>query len=290
VRRIVRRAWLAIAGVALAETILLGLARLIPIEALPTLVAAIAIAGVALWLASAVRARPSLGETAVALDGEGRLGDRVSSALSLAVAFPAVAGPADPTVAETDEPVTDVAETERFVRRQRLDALAALRVAPPNLFRPRLSRQPAAVALVAALLLVPFVLLPNGQDQAIAAARANRDEAIKQATRIEQIAKDLESKGAKPEDPRTRVATDLRDLAAQLRAHPEDLKANLAKLGSVQASLNSQLDPGNEQRAAALTSLNRSLSRAASGDPNANKTESRRENIETPPNEVRGRT
>ncbi|HEX2755618.1 MAG TPA: hypothetical protein VHM48_09150, partial [Candidatus Limnocylindrales bacterium] len=270
-RRIVRRAWLALAGIGVLEAALLGLARLVPIEILPSLVAAIAIGGLMVLLAFAVRARPSLGETAVAVDGEGRLGDRVSSALSLATTYPALAGPADPAAEDTAGPISDAGEAERFVRRQRLDAIGALRVAPPNLFRARLSRQPAAIALAATLLIVPFALLPNTQDRVIAEARANRDEAVKQASRIEEVAKELESKGARPDDPRTRLATDLRELAAQLRAHPEDLKANLAKLGSVEASLHSQLDPGNEQRASALTSLNRSLSRTASGDPNANK-------------------
>ena len=271
IRRIVRRAWLAVAAIALLEAALLGLARLIPIEILPSLVAAVAIGGVGAWLASAVRARPSLGETAVAVDGEGRLGDRVSSALSLANAYPSLAGPAELAADDADGPITDAAEAARFVRRQRLDAVSVLRIAPPNLFRARWSRGPAAIALAASLLIVPFVLLPNAQDRVIAEARANRDEALKQASKVEEIAKELESKGAKPDDPRTRLATDLRDLAAQLRAHPEDLKANLARLGSVEASLHSQLDPSNEQRAAALTSLNRSLSRTASGNPNANK-------------------
>ena len=113
-------------------------------------------------------------------------------------------------------------------------------------------------------------MLPNTQDQAIAQARANRDEARQQATRIDEIAKDLESKGPKPDDPRSHLAADLRDLAAQLRSRPEDLEANLARLGTVEAAVNSQLDPGNEQRASTLTALNRALSRAASGRADAN--------------------
>ena len=98
-RRIVRRAWAALAGIVVAEAALLGLARLMPIEVLPTLIVAIAIIGVAIWLASVVRARPSLGETALAVDGEGHLGDRVSSALSLASAYPAMAGKPAPSQA-----------------------------------------------------------------------------------------------------------------------------------------------------------------------------------------------
>jgi hypothetical protein len=273
-RRIVRRAWVALAVGAALEAILFGVARVVPLEVLPSLAVTVAIVVIGGWLAAAIRSRPSIGETAIALDAEARLGDRVSSALSLAAAFPALAGPA-PVLDESDEGGPDeggdAAETERFVRRQRVDALAVLRVASAALFRPRLARRPAAVALMATLLIVPLVLLPNPQDQAIADARANRDEARKQADHVDQIAKELESKGVKPNDLRTKLALDLRDLAAQLRSHPEDLKANLARLGSVEEALHSQLDAGNETKSASLTSLNRSLSRAASGKADANK-------------------
>ena len=64
-------------------------------------------------------------------------------------------------VDDPDLPVTEAAEAERFVRRQRRDAVGALRIAPPNLFRPRFSRQPAAIALAATLLIVPFTPAPE---------------------------------------------------------------------------------------------------------------------------------
>ena len=41
---------------------------------------------------------------------------------------------------------------------------------------------------------------------------------------------------------------------------------NLAKLGAIEAALRAQLDPANEQRAAALSALSRGLSRAATGN------------------------
>ena len=46
-------------------------------------------------LVAAIRSRPRIGEAALAIDAEGGLGDRVSSALELAVAFPASAGPVE---------------------------------------------------------------------------------------------------------------------------------------------------------------------------------------------------
>ena len=190
-RRIVRRAWLVLAAAVVAELVLWTLARVVPLEIAPTIAAAIpVVAGLAL-LVLAVVSRPSLGETAIAVDREGGLGDRAASALALAVAFPDTAG-VQP-VAEAGEgaaaieagDVTFDPEEERreFVRRQRRDTVTALRTTPANLFRPRFSRRPAAIALVAMLVLAPVVLLPNPQDAAIAAAQAVREEAKAQAER-----------------------------------------------------------------------------------------------------------
>ena len=160
-----------------------------------------------------VRARPTIGETALAVDAEGRLGDRVSSALALAVGFPASAGPAadddDATVADgptgaaiaaaTATPLDEAAQTDRFVRRQRADALCRSGPLPADLFRPRIAMRPAGAALVAALLLAPVLLIPNPQDAVIAqAARTGRPRS-EQAERLDELAKELEAKGADAE-------------------------------------------------------------------------------------------
>ena len=117
---------------------------------------------------------------------------------------------------------------------------------------------------------MPAVLLPNPQDAAIAANRQVRDEANRQAQRIDEVAKDLADKGANAEDPRTRLSEELRQLAARLRANPGDLDLNLSQLGSLEDEVRAQLDPSNEQRAASIASLSRSLSRAATSNPQAN--------------------
>jgi hypothetical protein len=267
-RRVVRRAWLVVALVALAELALWALARLIPIEAAPTVAVAIPTIGALMLLGLALASRPSLGEAAIAVDREAGLGDRAASALALAVAFPEVGGPrvADPELGEAGPS----AERAAFVLRQRRDTLSALRVTPPVLFRPRLSRRPAAVALVALIALAPVALLPNPQNAAIAQAKAVREEAVAQAQRIDKLADELAKQGKDANDPRTQLSQELRDLAKQLRDHPDQLDANLAKLGSIQAALSSQLDPANEQRAAALSALSRGLSRAATAKSDAN--------------------
>lgn len=269
-RRIVRRFWLVAVSVAVGEVALFTIARLVPLEILASLAIAIPIVGLVLLAALAAHARPSIGETALAIDAEAHLGDRVASALALAVAFPDASGPAT-SGSEAIDGEDETEQAERFIRRQRLDALASLRLVPPGLFGPRLPRRPASATLAAALLLVPLILVPNPQDGAIARTQAIRDEARHEADRLEQVARDLESKGTNPNDPRARLAKELRDLAAQMRNKPDDLKLNLASLGSVEEGVRSQLDPANEQRASALSSVSRALSRAATGQPSANK-------------------
>src|SRR4051794_18691228 len=139
VRRLVRRGWIALAAVVVAELVLWTVARIVPLQRAPLIGVAIPLVGSLGWLIAGMRARPRIGETALALDAEGGLGDRVSSALELAVAFPDSAGPrADDEEAEDAEPFDEAAETDRFVRRQRRDAGRSIGMAPTGLFRPRL--------------------------------------------------------------------------------------------------------------------------------------------------------
>jgi hypothetical protein len=185
IRRLVRRGWLAIAVLIAAELVLWTVARFVPIESAPLIAAAIPVVVMVGWVVAGVRCRPRVGEAALAIDAEAGLGDRVSSALELAVGFPASARPLDSvdvdTAGETATPLDEAAETDRFVRRQRDDAVRALRGVPAGLFAPRLSAKPAAVAVVATLLLVPALLLPNPQDAAIAQQRQVREAAERQA-------------------------------------------------------------------------------------------------------------
>ena len=93
-RRIVRRAWIALAAIAVLEAALWTLARFVPLEAAPLIAVTIPIVVALILLIVVLRARPSIGETALAVDVEGGLGDRVSSALELAVGYPSSAHPA----------------------------------------------------------------------------------------------------------------------------------------------------------------------------------------------------
>ncbi|HEY6058749.1 MAG TPA: hypothetical protein VIV06_12005, partial [Candidatus Limnocylindrales bacterium] len=255
-RRFVRRAWIALAVVAILEVLLWAAARIAPLEFAAVIAAAIPAVVLVGLLAATVRVRPSLGETALAVDREAALGDRVASALALGALLP-------------DD--VDARRSAPFIARQRHDAALAIATISPRLFRPRLSPRPALAIALAGSMLVPLALVPNGMDAVLARDRQVRDTARAQAERLDTLADDLEHRGATSEDPRTRLSQELRDLVKQLRDHPADLDVNLARLGAVEASVRSQLDPALEQRASALASLSRSLSRAATGQPAANR-------------------
>ena len=89
-----RRAWLVAAAVAVGLLLVAVAQRLVPIPSAPLVAAAIPVLGLVglVWLAGL--ARPTLGETALAVDAEAHLGDLVASALALATAFPELAAPA----------------------------------------------------------------------------------------------------------------------------------------------------------------------------------------------------
>ena len=193
-----------VAVVAVAELALAVLQRLLPLEQAPLVALALPGLGLLVLLVLVVRARPTLGETALAVDAEGGAGDAVASALAFAGSMPSSAGPA---TAGDDETIAvgagfDLHDAEaRFVRRQRRDALSRLRAVDPGLFRPRLARRPALIALIATALVVPAVLLPNPQDLVIAQQREIRAEAERQAEHIDEVAKEPRGQGRRRQRP-----------------------------------------------------------------------------------------
>ena len=76
-RRAVRRFWAVAAVVAVAELVLAIAQRLVPLEQAPLVALAIPVVGAVVLLALVVLARPTLGETALAVDAEGGSGDAV---------------------------------------------------------------------------------------------------------------------------------------------------------------------------------------------------------------------
>lgn len=179
VRRIVRRAWIVLAAAVGLELLVFLAGRIWPIEGIEAAAATVPIVMLVVLALVSARARPSLGETAIAVDGEARLGDRLATALALGGTVPEAAGPPtaedEALMAAGTGDVDDADERRRFVRRQRRDAMASLRLVPANLFRPRMSNRPAVAVLALSLALVPTLFLPNPQTAAIAQNRAVRE-------------------------------------------------------------------------------------------------------------------
>jgi hypothetical protein len=249
-RRMVRHGSLILSIVAAAELALAVIARVTPLDFHLPAAVGVVVVGVAAFVVDAIRIRPSLAEAALAVDSEDGLSDRVSTALALA--------------SKSASSREDAAVYAHLVELQRRDALNALVAADPRGLRIPLPRRQSATTAFCALMLIPAILLPNIQNDILAQRAAMRDAAATQAQRLEQTANRLQE-GRTAEDPRSQLADELRKLAQQLRDHPEDLDTNLAKLGSLEDAIRSRLDPANEQRAAAISSLSRSLSRAATG-------------------------
>ena len=191
-RRIVRDATWLVAAILGLELILAVAARFAPLGWAWSVALALPIIGLVVLLFDAVRIRPTLAETALALDGEQGLRDRVSSALEIAIRSPEIAG-LDAPAPEGAEASLSVAELGAdhttyadFVRLQRRDALSSLNAADHRAFRPRLPRRPARVAAILAVLLVPALVLPNPQADTLAQRERQREAAERQAQRLER--------------------------------------------------------------------------------------------------------
>jgi len=252
---------------AVVTVVLLGLAivaRIIPFEWLAAAAIGAVVIGLLAIAVDAVRVRPTLAEAALAIDTEEGLNDRVSTALALAKSSPELAEAAEADVDGELPATTDEGRFARFVRLQRRDALRTLTAADPRTIRTRVPHRSGAVGMLSIALLVPALLLPNIQNDVLAQREQQKQAAEQAAKRLEQAAQRLEANPTQ-RDARSQVADELRKLIKELRDNPTDLDQQLAKLGSLEDALRSRIDPANEQHAAALTSLSRQLSKAATG-------------------------
>src|SRR3954462_403797 len=97
-RRIVRDGVRIGAFVASGLLILAVIARLIPFEWLGAAAMGVVVAGSVALVIDAIRVRPTLAESALAIDSEDGLNDRVSTALALAKSSPELAEAAESDV------------------------------------------------------------------------------------------------------------------------------------------------------------------------------------------------
>ena len=239
----------AAVGLAIAAlTLLVG--RSVAIEPLPLLLGGIAVVTVLAWLAASWLRRPSLAETARRADAELGLQERLGTALEL----------------------LEHGAGEPLEARQLDDARARLAMAPiGSAFKPHPPRRTLGAGAVAMGMIALLTIWPNPQDDLLQERRAIRDASRSVAERVEEVADEAEARGAETEDPRRdELVEELRELARQLREQGDDREATLARIGSVQESLDRMRDPQAAALDAALTQLARATSRAASGDETAN--------------------
>ena len=273
-RRSVRRAWYVLAAVMVAELVLAIAQRLLPLEAAPLIALAIPVVGLVVLLVLVVR---SPADDRRDSPRGGRRG-RVRRCRRLC---PGVCGGdagcrrAGRRSGRRDD------RCGRGLRRRRCRGAVhpppaarrrgRLRAIDPRLFRPRLARRPALVALVGRAARRPRApaAQPDGpRDPAQpAGAGGGRSARPSVSTRSPRASR---ARAPTSNDPRSELAEELRQLAERLRTNPGDLEQNLAQLGAVEDDVRSRLDPANEQKAASIAALSRALSRTATGDPKAN--------------------
>ncbi|MET0773098.1 MAG: hypothetical protein ABWZ82_08450, partial [Candidatus Limnocylindrales bacterium] len=260
-RRFQRRLWLrrvvrdALRIAAVALVIALGIVivgRVVRVDWLPAALVAVALGTLLAIVVDAARVRPTAMETALALDGGQGLADRLSTAM----AFGSLT---------TDDP-----DTDDLLARQRQDALASVQRVQPGAIGLVAPRRVTLLVLAAAALIVGAAVVPDPWSAITAEQEHRREVATAQAERLEEAARRLDADPARiPE--REAITEELRRLAAELRARPEGLEDQLARMGALEDRLRSRIDRGAEQRASAIAALSRELSRAA-GRENASGT------------------
>lgn len=224
---------------ALAALIIQLVGRAMPVErldwwslsALP-----IYLAAWAFW--SIFRPLPIM-DVARRVDLELGLRERLSTALSLDFLSPA------------DDPVN-----QHLVQKQRQDALTVASGIHPAQALP-FTWLPRSLGFAVALFTAAWILawLPNAMDITLAQRQAIRQEAIRQAEKIEQLSQQIEqAKELSPEE-RQELLRQLAELSEKLRQNRSDLEQSIADLSNLEKQLTQQLDPSAEAQQANLEAL-----------------------------------
>lgn len=170
----------------------------------------------------------------------------------------------------TDPVFTDL------VRSQHRDAVAtASAIAPsqalPLTWRPR----PLAAACVLAVLVFLAAWLPNPMDTVLAQRQAVREEAARQAERVEQLRQQIEQAEELSPEEQADLLRRLAELAEKLHANRGDLEQAIADFSNLEKQLTDRLDPDAAAQQASLEALAAQLE-ALTGqlrDPNSTATD-----------------
>lgn len=262
-RLLQRGLWLA----ALAALLIQLAGRAWPIErlaawsGLPFAAWLIATVGYALF-------RPvSLMRAARRVDAELSLRERLSSALAFQQTLPALA-PADAQVAPSS---AEQAAFQRLALRQRQDALrTAAAIQPGQAFPLDWLPRPLLAAAALLALAAAAAYLPNPMDAVLAEREAVRQEAARQAERIEDLTRQIEAGGGLAPQQQEELLRQLRALAEKLRQNQGNLEQAMADLSNLEKALQERQAPNALAQQANLNALAEQLSKLAQKprDPN----------------------
>jgi uncharacterized protein YfcZ (UPF0381/DUF406 family) len=132
----------------------------------------------------------------------------------------------------------------QLIQAQRMDALAcASRIVPAKDLPLRWYSRPLATASILLLTTLASALLPNPMDAVLAQRQAVRQEAARQAERVEQLGQRIEQTQELSPEEREELLKQLKELAEQLRSNPGDLEQSVADISNLEKLLAERLDP-----------------------------------------------
>jgi septal ring factor EnvC (AmiA/AmiB activator) len=160
----------------------------------------------------------------------------------------------------------------RLLAVQYADALQAAESVEPRRDLPfNWLPRPLLLALGLIVLAAVSAYLPNAMDITLAERRAVREEAARQAERVEQLRQQIEQAQELSPEEREELLRRLAELAEQLRANRGDLEQAMADISNVEKALEARQDPNAAAQAANLEALAERLSALANRprDPNS---------------------
>lgn len=228
----------------LAGVAILLVGRLVPVESLWLWSALCLLAWIAgSWLFALFKP-VSLAKTALRIDIDLRLYERLSTSLALSEQS-ALFAPA-------------------LVAAQQHDALqSARRINLAVAYPLRFQRKRLLKALLAAVFWIALLVLPNPMDQVLASREEVRQEAARQARQVEELSRQVSEADELDPEQLEEVQRLLAELRDRLATNPGDLDQALADFSASEAELNSFLNPDAALQGVNLKSLADQLSQLA---------------------------
>ena len=143
-----------------------------------------------------------------------------------------------------------------LIQDQHRDAVATAAAIEPSKALPlQWMRRPLIIAAVLMLTAIASVLLPNRMDHVIAQRQAIRQEAARQAERVEQLRQEIEQAQELSPEERQELMRQLTELAEKLRANRGDIEQSMADISNLEKQLVERLDANRTAQQANLEAL-----------------------------------